>query len=564
MRFACKHCSTRYNIADDKVRAKVVKIRCRKCKAVMVVDGRRLEAPEPEPAETDEETTRMMPAPQLEKVLTRVRPPEEEAAKEDGDTTRMMSIADLERERRKSRDVGTGAGSAEVQTPRKEDAGPPAAAAGASPGPVDGWHAVIARTQHGPMSRSRLETEVAAGRITERTYVWHEDLDGWQPAADVPALASIFQAPVPAPSSPRAPADFLSEASAAPEPTTDDALFAKDELGGLFDDLGGEAPAPETPEAPAPQRPPTGETPLGGPAASPDPFADALGSPASSDPFAAALGDSADDPSDPDAPPRETTQMFIMASGVKKQKSPVRIAAFVLAFVGVFAGLGYLVSVAAGVDLSNIVPVGSDRREAQAWESSGGDEAFRDRMLGRDKAKAASEGEAQPRARRTAGGTAAPSGETEEERRVRERREAELEAVDRSQVDMLADLYGGDRGAVAVRARRTGGDRGSEGRSVDFDAENLQRRLAENQPAFESCVQQELRRNPRFRGGRVEMTLTVVPSGVVTGARIADPAIDRGEVGRCITRAARRMMLQSFPGEDPIEVVVPLVLSAAL
>jgi predicted Zn finger-like uncharacterized protein len=39
MKITCQSCQSKYNVADDKVTGKIVKIRCRKCGATIVVDG---------------------------------------------------------------------------------------------------------------------------------------------------------------------------------------------------------------------------------------------------------------------------------------------------------------------------------------------------------------------------------------------------------------------------------------------------------------------------------------------------------------------------------------------
>src|SRR5215468_4954959 len=37
MKFQCERCKTRYSIADEKVRGKILKIRCKTCEAVITV-----------------------------------------------------------------------------------------------------------------------------------------------------------------------------------------------------------------------------------------------------------------------------------------------------------------------------------------------------------------------------------------------------------------------------------------------------------------------------------------------------------------------------------------------
>src|SRR5580692_4525519 len=39
MKITCQSCQSKYNVADDKVQGKVVKIRCRKCGSTIVVNG---------------------------------------------------------------------------------------------------------------------------------------------------------------------------------------------------------------------------------------------------------------------------------------------------------------------------------------------------------------------------------------------------------------------------------------------------------------------------------------------------------------------------------------------
>ena len=39
MKIVCDNCATKYSIADEKVRGKVFKIRCKKCSHIIVVKG---------------------------------------------------------------------------------------------------------------------------------------------------------------------------------------------------------------------------------------------------------------------------------------------------------------------------------------------------------------------------------------------------------------------------------------------------------------------------------------------------------------------------------------------
>src|SRR3954469_15693646 len=44
MKISCQSCQAKYTIADEKVRGKVVKIRCKKCGTTIVVNGNELPA----------------------------------------------------------------------------------------------------------------------------------------------------------------------------------------------------------------------------------------------------------------------------------------------------------------------------------------------------------------------------------------------------------------------------------------------------------------------------------------------------------------------------------------
>ena len=46
MRFQCQNCKAKYNIADEKVRNKVFKIRCKKCGNVLVISEHHAELAE--------------------------------------------------------------------------------------------------------------------------------------------------------------------------------------------------------------------------------------------------------------------------------------------------------------------------------------------------------------------------------------------------------------------------------------------------------------------------------------------------------------------------------------
>ena len=57
MKFVCERCHTRYSIADDKVRQKILKIRCKTCENVITVRDPASSAPEPPVSEAQPAAT---------------------------------------------------------------------------------------------------------------------------------------------------------------------------------------------------------------------------------------------------------------------------------------------------------------------------------------------------------------------------------------------------------------------------------------------------------------------------------------------------------------------------
>src|SRR5581483_475747 len=124
MKIVCDNCATKYSIADEKVRGKVFKIRCKKCSHIIVVRGGA-----------------------------------------DGNAEA-------------SRDAGP---AADAGFPGEDQA---TMAAGGPPMrvPTSGdavWHLVIDREQVGPLTAAEVRAKFAAGEIDVETYAWREGFGDW-------------------------------------------------------------------------------------------------------------------------------------------------------------------------------------------------------------------------------------------------------------------------------------------------------------------------------------------------------------------------------------------------
>lgn len=130
MKFYCEVCNTKYSIADDKVRGKVLKVRCKKCSNIITV--REALAPigdASEPASTSSAKPSPPPSP-----------------------------------------------------PPKKDK-PPA----------QNWYYSINGESAGPFDLSQLRDRFTSGELGDECYVWHETLVDWKPVAQVDAFSAALQ-----------------------------------------------------------------------------------------------------------------------------------------------------------------------------------------------------------------------------------------------------------------------------------------------------------------------------------------------------------------------------------
>jgi predicted Zn finger-like uncharacterized protein len=120
MKIVCDNCATKYSIADEKVRGKVFKIRCKKCSHIIVVRGN------------------------------------------DGAGAPQQAEAD----------AGAGDGF-------PGDEPPTTVASGAAAATDAVWHLVVDREQIGPLTAAEVRAKFAAGEVDVETYAWREGFGDW-------------------------------------------------------------------------------------------------------------------------------------------------------------------------------------------------------------------------------------------------------------------------------------------------------------------------------------------------------------------------------------------------
>lgn len=503
MRFACDSCQTKYSIADEKVRGKVLKIRCKKCSAVILV---KQPEPEPEPAqEFDAESTRAMSVDEVKKLAG-------------GDKL--------------------GLGGAAPQKPRARL-------------PEDGveWFAMIDGTQEGPWSSPAFSDHVHAGKVSARTFVWHEALGDWKRAGEVEALALLFApaeapkaAPKPPPKAPPPPAvepAELPDEEPAPEPAA-----AK--------------PAPEPEPEPA-EEPPAPKAPERRAVA--DLFDDEPEEPAAPKP-AAAAGPAVDPFGGvPDAPgleapaPGEQTRFFMAQAGVDRKGKTKRVAIISTTIVAALMGVFALFLFAPSFVLPE-VPVneqGEPVADPGIWTAQGM-EGLRNKLLGLDqKPKAA----AKPAGPRNPSGPAPTPKDDPLIKREEPKTPGGPSEDEKLAIALLGDGLQPKETKIEVSVK-------TEAPKLDnapLDEAAVGKTIADNAGAYKRCIDDAIRRNPNFKGGRVEISATIGPSGIVTTASLSDPAMESSDMGSCIKDRTKRMIFPKFEGE-PFEVKFPLVLGS--
>jgi predicted Zn finger-like uncharacterized protein len=161
MKFVCDRCQTKYSIADDKVRGKVLKVRCKTCQNVITV--REAGA---KPSQGSLAPVRSSQRPSSAPLATLGEAHEELSERTSIAPAPAGLMADLLSNQRRA-------------TP------PP-------PPPVgDGieWFLALDGVQQGPFARKALVDRLLMMPKDADVHVWNDGMDGWKPPRDVPDIA---------------------------------------------------------------------------------------------------------------------------------------------------------------------------------------------------------------------------------------------------------------------------------------------------------------------------------------------------------------------------------------
>ena len=257
-------------------------------------------------------------------------------------------------------------------------------------------------------------------------------------------------------------------------------------------------------------------------------------------------------------PPGEATRFFIAQAGVNKRNPPWKIALFVMAFIVAPLVLIYVLNTFEIVTLPTVTRTNENGEEVQeSFFSAGGAAGLKDLLTGDAKKRKA------------------------EAERVRQEREAaalalkaktpvkpgveEPEVVKpRVQDPNLAAFYEEDDRKTRVPKIRGGGEEnpGSAVNTSGLSAESVGKVVADKSKAFQTCIDNALRRNPNLAVGNITVVLNVGPSGAVKSAAIEPKKHELTDWGQCIMSTGKRIV---FPGSDAeTQVELPFKVGVAV
>ena len=180
MKFLCDNCKAKYQIADEKVAGKTVRMKCRKC-------GHQIEV---RAAVTETSVSTSLPSPERGSDAPRT------AAK--GSLATSLSAQKPRAPMAASPNTSSALAGAFQRT--VQDApqsvpypgrGPQASAHELSV--TDEWYVAINGVPVGPVRISELRRKAASGAVTEESLCWQEGLEEWRPVRSIPELAALVR-----------------------------------------------------------------------------------------------------------------------------------------------------------------------------------------------------------------------------------------------------------------------------------------------------------------------------------------------------------------------------------
>jgi len=220
MKFVCSHCKAKYQLADEKVAGRTLRMTCRSCGREILIRA---------------DPTLQRPSQLAPPQATAPPPPPPSAFAPPGTrgslTTAPRAAPGPTATYAPPPAAGPLAGRGSLTTaPRVAPPPPPSPlgadfrAAGAHPlqapattvGPPDEWHVAIDDQPVGPIHRDEVARKIAAGALGPDSLAWREGLDDWMPIRDIPELIVLCRTAGPVAAAVLPPSTIGGRAGAAP------------------------------------------------------------------------------------------------------------------------------------------------------------------------------------------------------------------------------------------------------------------------------------------------------------------------------------------------------------
>jgi predicted Zn finger-like uncharacterized protein len=203
VKFLCDRCKTRYSIGDDRVRGKILKIRCKNCANVITVrEGMSSEGDDPpgDAADRDRKpvnaaTEVLAPAPSLSAAAAGASRAANEPAAIRG--AARDPLAGLTGKRSTNVDTVRGLGRGNARSADSPARGEGAAVASPAPAALEEeWYVSIDGEQAGPFSLAAAQRWVTQQPVDGELHCWSEGFDDWLPVDKVSHFRGLRKRPI--------------------------------------------------------------------------------------------------------------------------------------------------------------------------------------------------------------------------------------------------------------------------------------------------------------------------------------------------------------------------------
>lgn len=223
MKFLCPSCKAKYQIADEKVAGRTLKMDCRRCGHAIMLRGDQPPSDESagggssaggalavaapaRPVTRAPSTAGRLPAPAAAAASSPRRPAGRPGAPTPASPSSASRPGTLAARSALSADFRRSAGAPPPITPEPRTTA------------LDQWHVAIHDVPVGPMKREEIGRKIATGAIHGGSLAWREGFDDWRPLRDIPELSTLLRKNEPVRSSER-PATRSSAGRPAPPPS---------------------------------------------------------------------------------------------------------------------------------------------------------------------------------------------------------------------------------------------------------------------------------------------------------------------------------------------------------